>query len=169
MEVADYTVPIGELIDAVKGAIKAANISAASPDSAVRVGLVRLTMNAVATDQVGGGVDFRIPVIGWRLKAGVTRASQRTHTIEITLQPKGRAPRFEVRDQAVEEALVRAIDTIRFAINTAAGGDDPFALESGIIELVFGVTDKGTISVGAEAELRDEVTHKLRLELTPGD
>ena len=38
-------------------------------------------------------------------------------------------------------------------------------LQHSTIELVLAVTDQGTISVGVDAELTDEVTHTLKLDL----
>ncbi|MFJ6168361.1 hypothetical protein ACIQH6_24805 [Micromonospora orduensis] len=50
-------------------------------------------------------------------------------------------------------------------VAAGAGGDDPLLLKAGAVELVFGVTDQGTISFGAEGELTDEVSNTLRIEL----
>jgi len=36
----------------------------------LRVGAVKLTLNAVATQSLGGSLDFRIPVIGMQVKLG---------------------------------------------------------------------------------------------------
>ena len=49
----------------------------------------------------------------------------------------------------------------------AAAGDDPWVLSAGSVDITFGVTKAGSISVGADGELADEVTHPLRLRLAP--
>ena len=49
----------------------------------------------------------------------------------------------------------------------AAAGDDPWDLSEGTVDISFGVTKAGSISVGADGELANEVTNTLRLRLTP--
>ncbi|PPA58478.1 MULTISPECIES: trypco2 family protein [Micromonospora] len=167
MNVADYTAPINELVTAVKNAVSQADVSAANSAKDMQIGSVQLVLNAVATTKAGGSLDFRIPVIGWKVTVGASRTWQRTHTIDITLVPEGAQPRYEIRDHLVEGTLVEAINTIRAAIAAAGGGDDPLVLKTGSVELVFAVTDTGSISVGVDGELSDEITHTLKLELLP--
>ena len=62
----------------------------------------------------------------------------------------------------IEDALVEAITTIHAAMTHAAAGDDPWILSAGTADISFAVTRSGTISVGADSELADEVTHTLR-------
>jgi Trypsin-co-occurring domain 2 len=167
MNVDDYSVPIDELVAAVKEAIRAANISATDTGRDLRVATIDLSLKAVATRKAGGGLDFRVPVLGWKVKVGADHTRQSTHTIDISLVPRPAGKQFEVRGGDVEETLVDAITTIRAAITAAGAGDDPFVLDKGTIELAFAVTDKGTISVGVEGELTDEVTNTLQLGLRP--
>ncbi|MEU5906861.1 trypco2 family protein [Micromonospora sp. NPDC047467] len=168
MDVIDYSVPVEELVSAVKNAVKQAGISTTDADRDLRVASVQLVLSAVATTKLGGGLDFRVPVIGWKVKVGGSRSRQRTHTIDITLVAEDLHGRHELRDTTVEETLVEAITTVRAAVTAGTDGDDPLVLKTGTVELVFGVTDQGTISVGAEGELTDEVTNTLRIELVPG-
>ena len=168
MDVIDYGVPVDELVAAVKDAVKQAGISTTDAGRDLRISSVQLTLNVVATTKLGGGLDFRVPVIGWKVKVGGSRSRQRAHTIDLTLVPEGLQGRYELRDNAVEEALVEAITTVRAAVAAGAGGDDPLVLETATVELVFGVTDQGTISVGAEGDLTEEVTNTLRIELVSG-
>jgi hypothetical protein len=49
----------------------------------------------------------------------------------------------------------------------AAEGDDPWALTTGTVDLSFGVTETGAISLGIDGELASEITHTLHLGLTP--
>ncbi len=66
----------------------------------------------------------------------------------------------------VDEALVKAIAAIR-ATPSAARGDDPWPLSDGTIDISFAVTVAGTISLGVDGELSDELVHTLRLRLAP--
>jgi hypothetical protein len=67
----------------------------------------------------------------------------------------------------VETALVEAISTIRQAMVSAAGGDDPWVLSEGTVDISFAITKTGTISIGADGELASELTNTLRLVLLP--
>jgi hypothetical protein len=60
---------------------------------------------------------------------------------------------------------VEAIQTLRTVIARAAEGDDPFVLKDSNVELAFAVAEDGTISLGVEGELKDEITHTMRLGL----
>jgi hypothetical protein len=165
VNVTDLGVPVGELVADVKRAIRAANVSA-SDGRDMRVASVELTLHAVAVGATGGGLDFRVPVIGARLRIGGKVTRQDTHTITVTLVPPP-GPAYEVRGERVQQALVEAIGTIRAVLRDAGAGEDPFVLGTGTVEMSFVVTAEGTISLGVEGELRDEVTHGLKLELAP--
>ena len=67
----------------------------------------------------------------------------------------------------IEEALVSAITSIRTVASQAAGGDDPWILSESTVDIAFAITRSGTISLGVDGELSDEVTHTLRLRLAP--
>jgi hypothetical protein len=84
----------------------------------------------------------------------------------MTLKPPDQ-PARKVRGGNVEDALVDAIVTIRTAMAHASSGDDPWILSTGTVDISFGVTRTGSISLGANGELADEVTHTLRLRLMP--
>ncbi|MET8041356.1 trypco2 family protein [Micromonospora sp. NPDC005215] len=165
MDVDDYSVPVEELVSAVRYAVEQAGISTTDEGRDLRVASVQLILSAVVTTKAGGGVDFRVPVIGWKVKVGGSRSHQKTHTIDITLVAEDLQDRHELRHSAVAATLVDAITTIRAVVAAGSGGDDPLVLKAGTVELVFGVTEQGTISVGAEGELTDEVTNTLRIEL----
>lgn len=165
MDVIDQSVPVQELVSAVKNAVRQAGISTTDVAKDLRVGSIQLTLRAIVTTKLGGGLDFRVPVIGWNVKVGGSRSRQMTHTIDITLVPEERQNEYELRDGSVEDTLVEAITTIRDAVAAGTEGDDPMVLKSSTVELVFGITDQGTISVGVEGELTDEVTNTLKIEL----
>jgi hypothetical protein len=80
--------------------------------------------------------------------------------------PKDRDTR-QVRGGEVQDVLVNAISTIRDVMTKAAEGDDPWLLSAGIVDISFAITQTGTISLGVDGELANELTHTLRLGLAP--
>ena len=160
-----YGVPVDELIMVIKSAIKRANISSVNADRDLQVNAVFLKLNTIATISTGGGLDFRIPVLGMKLKFGGSVTHQDTHVMEMTLIPDAVGQTHEIRDGGAEAVLVEAIETLRAVIARAAEGDDPFVLKDSSVELAFAVAEDGTISLGIEGELRDEITHTMRLSL----
>jgi Trypsin-co-occurring domain 2 len=167
MRVYEDGVPIPELIETLKQAIKAANVSNADRDRDLRVGSVRLILNAVATRSLGGGVDFRIPFIGMQVKLGSKITKQDTHRIDINLVPPDLKDRPELRDANLGSVFTEAINTIRAAVASAATGDDPFTLNESSVAISFAVTEEGTISLGVDGALRNELTHTLTPGLVP--
>jgi hypothetical protein len=141
-------------------------VSRSSTQSDLRVESVQLVLQAqaLATKAAGGALDFRIPFIGMKLRAGTKITGKDTHRIDITLKPPD-WPIRAVRGGNIEDALVDAIVTIRKAMVHAEARDDPWALSAGIVDISFGVTKAGSISVGAEGEFANanEVRHTLRL------
>jgi hypothetical protein len=131
----------------------------------LRVSAVQLILKVVGTATRGGGVDFRVPFIGMQFKAGAKVTRQDTHTLDLTLAPPDLAGP-EIRDGDIETALVDAITTIRAIVASAAQGDDPWVLTDGTVDLTFVVTENGSISLGFEGELTNELTQTLRLSLT---
>ncbi len=144
MDVIDYSVPVEELVSAVKYAVKQAGISTTDEGRDLRDRpRTELIWSAVRHhEERFGGVDFRVPVIGWKVKMGGSRVHQRTHTIDITLVAEDLQDQHELRHGAVEATLVDAITTIRAVVTAGSGGDDPLVLKAGTVELVFGVTDR---------------------------
>lgn len=165
MEVTDTGVPVDDLIDAVKAAVTEAGISAANAGRTLRVTAIQLILNAVATTTTGAKLQFKLPFIGMNLSLGNSLTRRDTHTIDITLVPPDLAPAAEIRDGAVDQVLVDAIETITAVVARSAGGNDPFLLKESSVELVFAVTESGSISLGLNAEAKDEITHKLKLTL----
>jgi hypothetical protein len=100
-----------------------------------------------------------------RLRVGGMVTKKDTHTIDMTLVPKEERA---VRGGDIEEVLVNAIETIREVMASAAAGKDPWVLSESTIDISFAITETGTISLGAEGELANEVTQTLRLGLGPG-
>lgn len=167
MQVTDSGIPVQDLIESVKQAIKTANVSRTADGRDLQIGSVRLTLHAVATHSYGGGLNFHIPLIGTEVKLGVKLSRQDTHEIEISMVPPAPEERPELRDGNLGDVLVEAIETIRVTLAAAAGGEDPFVLEESKVTIVFGVTSEGDISIGVNGSLSDELTQTLTLTLVP--
>jgi hypothetical protein len=165
MRITSGGVPIADLVAAVKSAIVAAGLSTSHSDRDLKVTAVQLTLNTIATEKAGGKLEFKVPVLGMAVKVGRSVTTKNTHTVEMTLVPPDLAPAHEVRGHEVEDVLVEAIETVRDVMASAVEGDEPFVLRDGSVELVFAVTEEGTISLGMESEQGDEITHKLKLTL----
>ena len=167
MKVTSSGVPLDSLIGVVKASVLRAGISRTAKYRDLQVASVQLVLEAVAAGTAGGGLDFRLPFIGMKLRLGATVTKKDTHTIDITLVPP-EDPGRQIRGaEEVEDALVNAIASIRAVTSQAATGDDPWILSEGTIDLSFAITATGTITLGIDGELSDEVTHTLRLRLAP--
>jgi Trypsin-co-occurring domain 2 len=167
MKVTDQGVPVNMLISVVKDSIRQAGVSRTSQTRDLQVASVRLILDVVASKTAGGRLDFRVPFIGMSLSIGAKVTKKDTHTIDMTLVPPEDRDTRQVRSGDVEDALVNAIATIRDVMTEAAKGDDPWLLSAGTIDISFAITQTGTISLGADGELANELTHTLRLGLAP--
>jgi hypothetical protein len=158
---------VEDIVGTIKGAIKRANVSTDGTGSDLRVTSFGLTLKVVATTKGGGGLEFRVPFIGMKLKFGASVTAEDTHSIDMTLVPPDllEEEQSKLRGVSVEDNLVSAIETIRSVVVAAAQGDDPFSLKNGTVEISFVITKEGNISLGVEGELKGEVTHTLRLGL----
>jgi hypothetical protein len=168
VNITDQGVPVDTLISVVKDSIKQAGVSRTSQTKDLQVASVKLILDVVASETVGGGVDFRVPFIGMKLSIGAKVTKKDTHTIDITLvPPEDRAIRQVRGAKDVQEVLVDAIATIRDVMTKAAEGDDPWVLSASTIDISFAITQTGDITLGVNGELADELTHTLRLGLAP--
>jgi Trypsin-co-occurring domain 2 len=165
MDVTDDGVAINDLVVVVKNVIKLANMSSTDAGRDLRVTSVQLVLHAIATVSAGGGLDFRLPVLGMKLRVGASVTRRDTHTIDMTLVPPDLLGQHEIRDGEIETVLLDAVEAIRAVMTRAAQGDDPFLLRAGSVELGFAIAKDGTIALGASGELKDEVTHSLRMTL----
>ena len=168
MKVTDEGVPVDTLISVVKDSIKRAGVSRTSQTRDLQVASVQLILKVVASKTAGGGLDFRVPFIGMKLSLGAKVTKKDTHTIDITLVPPEERDTRQVRGGDVEEVLVNAIATIRDVMTKAAEGDDPWVLSASTIDISFAITQTGTISLGVDGELANELTHTLRLGMEAG-
>ena len=133
MKVTDQGVPVDTLVGVVKNSIKQAGVSRTSQSGDLRVASVQLILDVVSSRTVGGGLDFCVPFIGMKLRAGTKITKKDTHTIDITLVPPEDRDTRQVRSGEVEEVLVSAIATIRDVMTRAADGDDPWILSTSAI------------------------------------
>ena len=168
MKVTDAGVPVDALISVVKDSVKQAGVSRTSKTRDLQVTSVQLILEVVASETAGGGLDFRVPFIGMKLSLGAKVTKKDTHTIDVILVPPEERATRQVRGGDVEDVLVNAIATIRDVMTKAAEGDDPWVLSAGTIDISFAITQTGTISLGVDGELANELTHTLRLGLAPG-
>jgi Trypsin-co-occurring domain 2 len=157
-------VPVNELIRVIKASVKRAGVS---PTADLQVASVQLILNVIATSTSGGGLNFRLPVLGMQLRVGGKITRRDTHTLDLTLTPPAQQPGYEIRDNDIEDTIVDAISTIRAVITNAIEGEDPWVLSTGVVDISFAITETGTISLGVEGELSNEITHTLRLGLAP--
>jgi hypothetical protein len=168
VNVPDEGVPVDILISVIKDSIKQAGVSRTSQTRDLQVASVQLILDVVASKTAGGGVDFRVPFIGMKLSLGAKVTKKDTHTIDIALVPPEERDTRQVRGaEEVQEILVDAIATIRDVMTKAAEGDDPWILSASTIDISFAIAQTGTITLGANGELADELTHTLRLGLAP--
>jgi Trypsin-co-occurring domain 2 len=168
VRVTDRGVHVDTLVSVIKESIKQAGVSRSSQARDLRVASVQLILEVVASKLAGGGFDFCVPFIGMKLSLGVKVTKKDTHTIDITLVPPVDRDTRQVRGGEVEDALVNAIATIRNVMTKAAEGDDPWVLSASTIDISFAITQTGTITLGVNGELANELTQTLRLGLAPG-
>jgi Trypsin-co-occurring domain 2 len=167
VKVTDEGVPVNTLISVVKDSIRRAGVSRTSQNKDLQVASVKLILDAVANKTAGGGVDFRVPFIGMKLRVGAKVTKKDTHTIDIALVPPTDRDTRQVRGGDVEDVLVNAIATIRDVMTRAAEGDDPWVLSASTIDISFAITQTGSITLGVDGELANELTQTLRLGLAP--
>jgi hypothetical protein len=159
--------PVGEVIDGIKSAIRRASISNKDLARDLRVASVYLKLNTIATIGAGGRLDFRVPFIGMALRLGGVVTRENTHSLEMVLLPEDDTTVFEVRETPVDTVLIDAIEIIRSVIAEASGGDDPFLLRDGTVELSFAINQDGSFSLGVDGEFKNQVTHTIRLSVEP--
>jgi len=167
MDITKDGVAIDVLIGTIKKSLRRAGISRDASQGDLQVESVQLVLNIVATESAGGRLDLRVPFVGMKLSMGAKVTKQDTHSITINLTPPEPAKQLRETRGDIETALVDAIDAIRSAMASAAEGDEPWILSTGQVEISFVITKEGSISLGAEGELSNEMTNKLLLALTP--
>ena len=167
MKVTDAGVPVDTLISVIKDSIKQAGVSRTSQARDLRVASVQLILDVVASKTSGGGLTLCVPFIGMKLSVGAKVTKKDTHTIDITLVPPDEPAHRQVREGEVQDVLVNAITTVRDVIRSAADGDDPWILSESTVDISFAITQTGSISLGVDSDLTNELTNTLRLGLAP--
>src|ERR1700752_3601325 len=122
MKLTDEGVSVDTLISVVKDSIKRAGVSRTSQARDLQVASVKLILDVVASKTAGGGLDFRVPFIGMKLRAGAKVTKKDTHTIDMTLEPPKEQETRQIRGGDIQDVLVNAIVTIRSVMNKAAEG-----------------------------------------------
>src|SRR5438034_4743070 len=159
--------PVAQLIWLVKRAITLSGVSRLSPTHDLRVASVQVVLEVVATKAGGTDISLRVPFINSELGMSGDLTKRETETIDITLVPPTQAKSRPVRARDTAQALVDAIATIRDAMAAATRGDDPWELSESTVNLAFGVTKEGTISLGLHGERSTDAKQTLRLTLKP--
>jgi hypothetical protein len=167
VKLTEQGVPVEELISTVKASLARAGVSSTSPSPDLSVASVELILNVVASSKGGGQLEFCVPFVGMKLSLGAHVTKEDTHTVDITLVPPALGAARPVRGGDIEEALVKAITSIRAATAKAAEGDDPWVLAESTIDISFVITRTGSLSIGAEGELSSTLANTLRLNLKP--
>ena len=67
----------------------------------------------------------------------------------------------------LEDQIVYRVDSIRSGLAEAAFEDPKFKLKDGSVEVEFVVTREGHLSLIFDGEMKDEVTHTMKLLLGP--
>jgi Trypsin-co-occurring domain 2 len=165
VKITDQGVPIDNLISTVKASVTRAGVSRSSPTQDLSIASVQLILNVVASSTTGGGLDFCVPFIGMKLSIGTKVTKEDTHTIDITLVPPDQDSIPVRGGEGIEDVLVEAVAAIRAVTSKAAEGNDPWFLADGTIDISFGITQTGNISLGVDGELSGKLTNTLRLKL----
>jgi hypothetical protein len=161
--------PVSQLIWLVKSAVTVSGVSRLSKTQDLRVASVQVILEVMATKSGGGEISLRVPFTDTEVGVGGDLAKRDTQTIDIILVPPARPKLHPVRGRMTEKALVDAIATIRDTMAAAATGDDPWELSESTVNISFGVTKTGTISLAAHGERSAGITQTLRLTLKPAD
>jgi len=158
-----------DVIGKVKSAIKAANLSTSESTTDVFIVEVVVTLKVVRDLEAGGEARWKVPVIGLELGAHKGRKWSTSNIIELTLTPPrpaaGEAQSL-VPTVDLESDLPRAIRMVRATVVAAARDEPVFELRESTVEIAFGVTVTGGLSLVAKAEATADTTNTLKLTLS---
>jgi len=161
--------PVSQLIGLLKSAVTASGVSRLSETHDLRVASVKVTLEVIAAKSGGGEISLRVPFTDVGASVGGDVTKRDTQTVDMTLVPPTRPKLRPVRGFDAEKALVDAIATIRDTMAAAATGDDPWELSESTVNISFGVTKEGSISLAAHGERSSDITQTLLLTLKPVD
>jgi hypothetical protein len=160
---------IEQVIAQVKDAVKRANVV---PRDATSLAITKLTVTLQVVQDLSGGANatFKVPVIGLDVggKATYDRSATSTITLNLVAPPpvqgtvQGLVPKISISDD-----LVEAIAVIRAGMLAGAIGAPAFEPGESTVEISFGVTVAGGISLVAAADRSKTTTQTLILTLAP--
>lgn len=165
MDVQDSSVDVEDLIDSIKRGLSQADLTIPGRLRDLRIVGIGLELHVIARRSEGGGLRFRVPVIGIELLAGARTDSLATTTISLSLEPIERkdaafkAPSFEAE-------IIQAVNTVRDTVRFAQGGRDPWVLRAGTIEIQFGVTKEGSLQLFLDRSVSSEHINTLTIEIS---
>jgi hypothetical protein len=163
----DQAIDVEKLVARVKSAIRASDLSTRPSTNDVVVNAVDLTLKVVRDLEAGGEAKWKVPFIGLELGAHGSRKWSSTNTLAISFVPPrpravlGGAP--QVMD--LDSDLLQAITMVRASVAAAAAEEPKFELKGATVEISFGVTDSGGLSLIAKADATSDTTQTLRLAL----
>jgi hypothetical protein len=165
---ADVGADIDEVVRQVKEAVATVRaVQAGRPAGPfVEVAKVELTIRAVRQRNAGGEISLRIPLVGQELGGGGTVSREELQTIELTLVPPAAVPKGP-RGWDVTAELVAAILGLEEGLARSAAMEPRFDLTDAAVELHLVLGRDGRLSLVGSGTAGREVTHRVKLHLTP--
>jgi hypothetical protein len=168
MEVVSESVDVDALIAAIKRGVCIAGLSIESRERVLRIVTIGLKLEVVVESSQGGGLRFRVPIIGFEGNAGAHVTSRTTVVLALILEPQEKSVPSGMRaGDDVATAIVEAIETVRKTMQYAQGGTDPWLLRTGKVDIQFGITAEGSISLGVDRTQSHQHTNTLSIEIEP--
>jgi hypothetical protein len=158
---------VASVISQVKQAIFEAEKQVKDP-AMLPIASLALTLKTIAETDAGGELKITIPIINTGFDFGVSLKQQETQTVVITLQPppKGAAAEAIFKTaETIQERLVKAIVTIRDAVQAASVGEPRLVLDQATVTLNFVVSKGGQFEIVLKGSHNIEVTNSLELKL----
>ncbi|MGC4111662.1 MAG: hypothetical protein QM747_14835 [Nocardioides sp.] len=153
---------VDDLIQAVKTGIRLAG----QAGEVEFVGF-KLVVRTELTSDTSARVRLRVPVIDVSVGGGGGRSSRQSTTITLEMAPQPTDYGALTTTQLARE-IAAAIRAVRATVRMARGGEDPWDLTSGRVDIEFAVTSQGNLAFGLDAEQSRGVTHLLSIEVSPG-
>ena len=158
-------VDVEVVVQQVKQAIIQAHVS--GPDDDLVVTKVGLQLGNVSVRGAGIDAKLQIPVINKDVGGGWKTEWTSANTVDISLKPPKIAGKVHGLKEDLISDLARAIVVIRSAVRAGASGQPSFELDEATVELAFGVSNNGSITLLAKGEAGKTTTNTLKLVLAP--
>jgi hypothetical protein len=159
-------VDVDVLIAEIKDGFALAGLDDAR-DQRLRITGVGLTLEVVLLHTLGGGLKLRVPFIGVDIEGGRDVSETTSHTVEMTFDPFVTEHPAATYRGDIASQIAQTIETVRATMVSAEGGNQPWALRTGTVEIRFGVTSEDRLSIGLSGSKSREHTNTLRLEIAP--